>query len=246
MDTLNIAVTLNLTAVPTKLRIDHTAAVKTERRAKSKYDAVYDEYYAIGYRSKHLTKEISNNASVATGDSEKMSNPLYEDIWDIGVRALPARLQTLAYMSDADALSLPKPDRADRSAARTVGRDTVHNTIKALDRRDSIVEASKAAKERREKIIALIPKKAGDEAKDKDAEALVNNNPKEGQNYAKLFAEAKLQLEQNESVDHYNKSIPIKVASLISTLAKAEMHETERKYLDRFLTRIDPQRQEEG
>ena len=135
---------------------------------------------------------------------------------------------------------------ADRSAARTVGRDTVHNTIKALDRRDSIVEASKAAKERREKIIALIPKKAGDEAKDKDAEALVNNNPKEGQNYAKLFAEAKLQLEQNESVDHYNKSIPIKVASLISTLAKAEMHETERKYLDRFLTRIDPQRQEEG
>ena len=219
--------TLNLTAVPTKLRTDHTAAVKTEERAKSKFDAVYDDYYAIGYRSKHLTKEISSNASVATGDSEKVSNPLYEDIWDIGVRALSARLQRLAYMSDADAKELPKTDRKDRSAAWTVGRNTVHNTIKALNRRDAIVQAEKAAKERREKIIALIPEEAGDEAKDKDAEA-------------------QLQLEQNENMAHYNKSIPIKVASLISTLKKAEMHEEERKYLDEFLTRIDPQKQDEG
>ena len=238
--------TLNLTAVPTKLRTDHTAAVKTEERAKSKFDAVYDDYYAIGYRSKHLTKEISSNASVATGDSEKVSNPLYEDIWDIGVRALSARLQRLAYMSDADAKELPKTDRKDRSAAWTVGRNTVHNTIKALNRRDAIVEAEKAAKERREKIIALIPEEAGNEAKDKDAEAMANDNPKEGQNYAKLFAEAQLQLEQNENMAHYNKSIPIKVASLISTLKKAEMHEEERKYLDEFLTRIDPQKQKEG
>ena len=141
--------TFDRKAVPTALATAHTAAVKSDQGTRSKYDVVYDSYYATGYRSSHLGKHLESNASVATGDSEKVDNPLYECIFDIGVRGLSARLQGLAFMPSADAKDLPKPDKLDRERARRVGRDAVANTLKALDRRQAKEEAEEVKAKRR-------------------------------------------------------------------------------------------------
>ena len=228
---------LNLTAVPAEIRTAHKTALVAERRATAKLNAVYDEYYGAGYRAKHFAKDLVSLATGKDGQNESVPNELYIDVYDIGIRSLPKRMQELAYMTQKDANDLDEPSKKDRKDAKKVGTDAVSNTVAALKRRAKDDQKAKDADELVGKIKARLDKDELALAEKLDAALIVQNKPPK--HAAKLYGDMKAQMKEEEAEANWEKSTAVKCALLYSTLKTKERYSALMRELDLAIKDLD-------
>ena len=144
------------------------------------------------------------------GQNESVPNELYQDVYDIGIRSLPKRMQELAYMTPKDVKDLDGPSKEDRKDAKKVGTDAVSNTVAALKRRAKKDQEAKDADELVEKIEARLDKDELALAKKLDAALIVQSKPPK--HVPKLIGDMKAQMEQEDADKNWDKSTAVKCA----------------------------------
>ena len=214
-----------------------TAAVKAKVKARKAADKFYDLVFAEGFRSDCFAAEIVDAASVATGESGTKPNPNYEWIWKRGVEAATASAKQLAYLKDSTGLS--KADKAVRAETRKLGTDLVSNLITGLKKR----EADQVRIELVADIISKIDPLERAAAVAKDTQARKDDKPARA--VEKLEAAAVVQYDADQVEDNLDGSLSIALAKIVSTLKKREKYAKQRKYLDKWISEIDPQKQED-
>ena len=228
----------NITVIA-KNAINTLATEAADLKAKSAKAsrAFYDRVFAEGFRSDGFEAEIVDAASVATGESGTKPNPNYEWIWKRGVEAATASAKQLAYLKDSTGLS--KADKAVRAETRKLGTDLVSNLITGLKKR----EADQVRIELVADIISKIDPLERAAAVAKDTQARKDDKPARA--VEKLEAAAVVQYDADQVEDNLDGSLSIALAKIVSTLKKREKYAKQRKYLDKWISEIDPQKQED-
>ena len=221
----------------TDINVLATDAAKLKAKAAKKSLAFYERVFVEGFRSDCFAAEIVDAASVATGESGTKPNPNYEWIWKRGVEAATASAKQLAYLKDSTGLS--RADKEVRAETRKLGTDLVSNLIAGLKKKEAKdVRTALVAK-----IISKIDPLKHAEAVAKDVEA--RKEGKSARAVEKLNSNAVTQYDANQVEDNFDSSLSIALAKIVSTLKKHGKYSKERKYLDKWISEIDPQKQED-